>query len=271
MLKPPSLKLKLRAKVSPLDKSKTKPQIKTLQLQMLRIQQGLWQKQARAIVVIEGFDAAGKGGAIRALTEDLDPRAVRVHPIGPPRPDDQARHYLYRFWRSLPYPGTLAVFDRSWYGRVLVERVEKLAPKNRLKEAYREINEFERLLVDDGIPVIKIFLAVSADEQLRRFEDRLHDPQKRWKFTSEDIRARKRWDAYVEAVEKMLEKTHTRRAPWTVIRSDDKTAARLETLRVVTNRLAEYARESHHALQSAEVKKIRKQLSETGPAEKKSR
>ena len=160
-----------------------------LQLEMLRIQQGVWHQKKRAIVVFEGFDAAGKGGAIQRLTEKLDPRGFQVHPIGPPNPGEQQKHWLYRFWKCLPATGTLAIFDRSWYGRVLVERVEHLIGKPQWKRAYHEIREFERMLTDDGIDLIKVFIAISKAEQLRRFEKRLEDPYKLWKLTMADIEA----------------------------------------------------------------------------------
>ena len=131
--------------------SKSEQKFRKLQLELLRIQQGIFYGRKRAIVVLEGFDAAGKGGVIRRLTESIDPRGVTVHPIGPPDPQDQGRHWLYRFWTRLPKLGTIAIFDRSWYGRVLVERVDGLAPRKAWKRAYEEINQFEAMLVNDGI------------------------------------------------------------------------------------------------------------------------
>lgn len=211
-----------------------------LQMKMLRIQQGIWHGKGRAIIVFEGFDAAGKGGAIRRLTENLDPRGVRVVPVGPPTEEEQGRHYLYRFWRDLPQLGTITVFDRSWYGRLLVEKVEGLTPEKRLRAAVREINQFEKMLVDDGIDVIKIFLAVGKDEQLRRFQQRLRDPYKQWKLTSADVEARAKWDEYVRATDAIFRRTHTRSCPWFLIPADDKSTARREVLATATGRL------SHH-------------------------
>jgi polyphosphate kinase 2 (PPK2 family) len=215
--------------------------LEALQRRMLLVQQGIFHVRARAIVAIEGFDAAGKGGAIRRLTEAVDPRGVRVVPIGPPSDEDQGRHWLFRFWRELPLPGTITVFDRTWYGRVLVERVEGLAQKPAWTRAYREINEFERTLVDDGIDVIKIFLGVSKDEQLRRFEERLRDPYKQWKLGEADVRARKRWDDYVEAADDAFARTDTPRARWHLVPADRKWHARLQVLRIVTDRLSRHA------------------------------
>ena len=209
-------------------------ELENLQLKMLRVQQGIWHSRGRAIVLFEGFDAAGKGGAIRRLTEKLDPRGVRVHAIGPPQESERGQHYLQRFWSRLPEPGTLAIFDRSWYGRVLVEYVEKLTPEARIREAYREINEFERMLLDDGVDLVKIFLAIDPEEQLKRFEDRLKDPYKQWKITEADVEARLKWRSYVKATDRMFQGTHTGKAPWHLIPANDKHYARAEALRLVT-------------------------------------
>jgi polyphosphate kinase 2 (PPK2 family) len=208
-----------------------------LQLKMLRVQQGIWHSKQRVIIVFEGVDAAGKGGSIRRVTEKLDPRGFRVHPIGPPTPEEQGKHYLYRFWTNLPAPGTIAIFDRSWYGRVLVERVEKLIPKKRWKEAYDEINEFEKMLKDDGIILIKFFLNISQEEQLKRFCARLEDPYKQWKITPEDIRAREKWKDYQKAFEEMFEATSTKHSKWHVIDSNNKEKAREEVLTRITHHL----------------------------------
>jgi polyphosphate kinase 2 (PPK2 family) len=215
--------------------------LEELQRRMLLVQQGIFHGRRRAIIAIEGFDASGKGGAIRRLTEAIDPRGVRVVPVGPPSADEQGRHWLWRFWRELPLPGTLTVFDRTWYGRVLVERVEELAAKADWKRAYREINEFERALVDDGIDLVKLFLGVSKDEQLRRFEARLRDAYKQWKLGDPDVRARRRWDEYVEAADDAFARTDTPRARWHLVAADRKWYARLEVLRIVTGRLARHA------------------------------
>ena len=208
--------------------------LKDLQLMMVRIQQGVWHRKDRLVIMFEGFDAAGKGGAIKKLTQDLDPRGYQVHPIGPPLSTEQGKHWLYRFWKALPPPGKIAIFDRSWYGRVLVERVEKLTPKDRLKQAYSEINEFERALVDDGVTVIKIFMAITKDEQLERFEKRLKDPYKQWKVSLDDIKARRKWDDYVEATEDIFKKTDTPACPWTLIAGNSKSYARTQVLEIVT-------------------------------------
>ncbi len=227
--------------------------LRELELLMLRVQQGLWHRKRRAIVAFEGFDAAGKGGAIRRLTEGIDPRGVAVWPIGPPLPDEQGRHWLYRFWAKLPPPGAIAVFDRTWYGRVLVERVEGLCPKSAWRRAYREIREFERMLSDDGVDLVKIFLAIDRDEQFRRLEARLLDPYKQWKLTEDDLRARRKWDAYVEAADELLSRTDKKRAPWHLVPANDKPYARKRVLEIVTEALGH-----HHHWMEDEAEKTRR-------------
>jgi AMP-polyphosphate phosphotransferase len=234
--------LKNYQKLTESKKHKAEKEIPKLQLDMLKIQQGIFHNNERAIIVLEGFDAAGKGSAIRSMTEILDPRSFRVHAIGAPTAEEQGRHWLYRFWTNLPKAGRIAVFDRSWYGRVLVEKVEKLTPENRLKEAYSEINQFEKMLISDGIKVIKIFIAITKDEQLERFEDRLKDPYKQWKITKDDIRARQMWDDYVKAVDEIFQKTNTKECPWHLVPGNSKKFAREEVLRIVTSELQPFER-----------------------------
>ena len=212
-------------------------ELEALQIRMLQIQQAYRRDKRRAILVFEGTDAAGKGGAIKRLTERLDPRGVKVWPIGPPTPEEQGRHYLYRFWMLLPEPGYIAVFDRSWYGRVLVERVEKLADKEHWKRAYGEINAFERMLTDDGARVVKLFLQIDRKEQLMRFRERALVPYKRWKLTESDVRAHDLWSEYRKAQQDMLRLTSTRNAPWHAVDANDKNRARLEVMRIVTDAL----------------------------------
>ncbi len=225
--------LKHGQKHGPKKTARSEQEIEALQLALLRIQQGIWHGKGRVILLFEGFDAAGKGGCIRTLTERLDPRGVKVHAIGPPKPEEQERHWLYRFWQRIPEPGTIAIFDRSWYGRLLVEKVEKLAPSVRIRDAYREINEFERSLQRDGITLMKFFLAVSKEEQLRRFADRLKDPYKQWKLTEDDIRASEHWNGYVKAVDKLLEETKG----WDLVPADNKHVARAKVLTAVKSEL----------------------------------
>lgn len=209
------------------DKDEYETRLRKAQLQLLLIQRHIFDNKREAVLVFEGWDAAGKGGSIRRLCERLDPRGYIVHPIAAPTPDEKHVHYLQRFWNRLPGPGRIAIFDRSWYGRVLVERVEGFAPKKDWKRAYDEINAFERLLVDDGVPVLKFFLHISKKEQLKRFNEREKNPFKNWKITQEDYRNREKWDEYEEAIDDMLRETSTRRAPWTAVAANKKWHARV--------------------------------------------
>jgi len=190
------------------------------------------------IIVFEGWDAAGKGGAIKRLTERLDPRGYAVYPIAAPTGEDKTHHYLYRFWRRLPERGQIAVFDRSWYGRVMVERVEGFCNKTEWSRAYREINQFERQLVDFGAIIFKFWLHLSKAEQLRRFQERAATPYKAWKLTEEDWRNREEWELYEAAVEEMLLRTSTLTAPWTIVEGTDKRWARVKVLRTVVEGLS---------------------------------
>lgn len=224
--------------IAKIDDEKTyKKQLHKLQARLLELQLAMHRDKRRAIIALEGWDAAGKGGAIQRLTETLDPRGFHVHPIGAPTPEEQGRHYLWRFWAKLPEPGTIAIFDRTWYGRVLVERIEKYCGKDDWKRAYREINEFERMLVDDGAPVIKMFFHISQEEQLKRFKEREKDKLKRWKIGPDDWRNRKHAKKYARAYDDMFEKTDTPHASWTIVEGDWKWWARLKTLRTVVKAL----------------------------------
>jgi polyphosphate kinase 2 (PPK2 family) len=214
-------------------------QLTALQHRLERVQHAYLFTGDRAVIAFEGMDAAGKGGAIRRISWALDPRSLKVWPIGAPDAIEQKQHYLQRFWSRMPGRGQLAIFDRSWYGRVLVERVEGFAKPSEWKRAYREINEFERQLADNGMRVIKVFLHISIDEQKRRFEERLRNPLKRWKLSYEDFRNRDKWGLYVRAIEDMFDQTSTKRAPWHAIQGDSKPAARIEAMRIIVDRLAE--------------------------------
>jgi polyphosphate kinase 2 (PPK2 family) len=242
------------------DKELLEEDAKKLQLIMLRIQQGIFHKKERVIIIFEGFDAAGKGGAIKALTESLDARNVKVVPIGAPTAEEQGKHYLYRFWHDLPAPGSITIFDRSWYGRVLVEKVDKLIPEVRLQQAHEEINQFEAQLQNDGITLIKIFLAITKDEQLERFEARLQDPYKQWKIGMSDIQARKKWNKYVEAVDTILVKNNPKSSPWFVIPANSKKFTRKEVLTIVTNKLQFCGKWIEKAAAKYEAKKFAKML-----------
>lgn len=183
------------------------------------------------VAVFEGADAGGKGGAIRRVTQALDARKYEVIPIAAPSDEEKARPYLWRFWRQVPQRGRIAIFDRSWYGRVLVERVEEYCSVSDWARAYGEINDFEEQLIDNDIVVVKFWLQVSKDEQLRRFEERQQVEYKQHKITDEDWRNREKWDAYHDAVCEMIDRTSTEAAPWTLIGANNKHHARLEVLR----------------------------------------
>ena len=185
------------------------------------------------VVVFEGWDASGKGGAIKRLVAHLDPRHVRVVQYAAPTYDEKRHHWLWRFWPALPGWGGMAVLDRSWYGRVLVERVEKYATGDQWKRAYDEINAFEKMLADEGSIIVKFFLHISSKEQLARFEARERDPLKTWKITDEDWRNRKKRKAYKAAIEDMLERTDQPWAPWHVIAAESKRWARVEVVRTL--------------------------------------
>jgi polyphosphate kinase 2 (PPK2 family) len=189
------------------------------------------------LVLFEGPDASGKGGAIKRLTGRLDPRGYVVWPIAAPTGEDRDHHYLYRFWRRLPEAGQIALFDRSWYGRVLVERVEGYAAEAEWMRAYREINQFERQLTDFAAIVLKFWLQITQAEQLRRFKERERTHYKAWKLTEEDWRNRGRWEDYEQAAEDMLLKTSTPRAPWTVVEANDKFFARIKIMETVAEAL----------------------------------
>jgi polyphosphate kinase 2 (PPK2 family) len=222
-----------------IDKGSYQKKLTELQLRLRQIQQAYLASGDRGIVVFEGWDAGGKGGTIRRMSAVMDPRGFKVWPIAAPRDVDKERHFLYRFWERVPPVGAISVFDRSWYGRVLVERVENLATKEEWRRAYREINEFERMLIDDGARIVKIFLHITPEEQLRRFEQRLADPMKRWKLTYEDFRNRKHRPDYEKAIDEMVSRTSTALAPWNVIAANDKKYARIEALSLIAKTFAE--------------------------------
>ncbi len=202
-----------------------------------RLERKALSKGLSTVLVIEGWDASGKGSAIRRVTAALDARDYQVIPIGAPTDEERAHHYLWRFWRHLSRAGRVTIFDRSWYGRVLVERVEGLATEQEWMRAYAEINQFEDQLAGHGIVLVKFWLHVTKAEQLRRFKEREAVQHKRWKLTEEDWRNRTKWDAYELAVNDMVERTSTRRAPWTLVEANDKAAARLKLLSTTADRM----------------------------------
>ena len=204
------------------------------QLAMVQLQDAIRELNIPVMLVLEGWDAAGKGGAIKRLVDRIDGRLFDIHQIAAPTKAEFAQHYLWRFWTRTPARGSIGIFDRSWYGRVLVERVEGFATNEEWGRAFREINEFEQQLADDGYLILKYFFHISKDEQAKRFEYRAKDPLKQWKLTDEDWRNREKWDAYVEATDDMLQKTHTEHAPWEVIAGDIKHHSRVTFAESVT-------------------------------------
>jgi len=212
-------------------------QLKRLQKRLFQLEHRLYVARIPAVIVYEGQDAGGKGGSIKRLTRGLDPRGYEVVPVGPPTTEEKARHYLWRFWRDVPKAGHITIFDRSWYGRVLVERVEGFCTEEEWKRAFREINEFERQLAGHGTVVVKFWLQIDRDEQLRRFRAREANPHKQWKITEEDWRNRKKWRKYNVAVVDMLQQTSTTYAPWTILEANCKLYARIKALRTVAEAL----------------------------------
>lgn len=219
-------------------------ELKKYQLGLLNLQLRIKESKRSVIMVIEGPDAAGKGGAIKRTLEFLDPRLLRVYSTQKPTAEEYRHHYLWRFWNRLPSYGEIAVFDRSWYGRVLVERVEGFATDAEWKRAFGEINELERTLADDGAILIKLYLHVSKDEQLKRFKERQANPYKHWKINEEDWRNRRKWNQHNAAAEDMFVKTSTKIAPWTVIAGDYKWRARVDFAKTIYERIAKEFPES---------------------------
>ncbi len=211
------------------------PTIAAEQLRMRELHFRMYELRVPVLAVFEGWDAAGKGGAIKRVTATLEPRGFTVSSFSVPRGDEKSHHYLWRFWRALPRTGHLGIFDRSYYGRVLVERVEGFCSEEEWKRAYREINEFEAHQASIGMVIRKFWLHVSPEEQLRRFRDRERDPFRAHKLTEDDWRNRARWKEYAAAVEEMLERTSTAIAPWTVVEADDKLYARVKVLKTVAD------------------------------------
>ncbi len=212
-------------------------QLKILQAELHELAFQVYVQKRPVVVVFEGMDASGKGGAIKHLTEKIDPRGYVVWPISAPAGEDKERHYLYRFWRRLPEQGQIAIFDRSWYGRVLVERLEGFCSEEAWKRAYTEINHFERELTDFGAIILKFWLHISKDEQLARFRERERTNYKSWKITDEDWRNRGKWEDYMLATQEMLLKTSTPTAAWTVVEANDKLFSRIKVLRTVAEKL----------------------------------
>ena len=214
-----------------LDKTQYDKAMNELQGRLSVLSRQATPRQVSSMLVFEGWDAAGKGGAIRRITRALDARYYRIIPIAAPTDEEQAHHYLWRFWRHLPRAGRVTIFDRSWYGRVLVERVEGFASEDAWMRAYKEINDFEQQLAEHGIVVLKFWLHISQEEQLQRFQEREETSYKQYKITPEDYRNRQQWEAYETAVQDMVERTSTEYAPWHLIEANDKYHARAKIVR----------------------------------------
>jgi polyphosphate kinase 2 (PPK2 family) len=205
------------------------------QLRLRELHHRIYDEQIPVLAVFEGWDASGKGGAIKRITETLEPRGFTVTSIAAPRGEEKTHHYLWRFWRTMPRAGHLGIFDRSYYGRVLVERVEGFCAEEEWRRAYREINEFEAHQVSYGMVIRKFWMQISREEQLRRFRDRERDPFRSYKLTPEDWRNRARWNEYTSAVQEMLEKTSSAHAPWTVVEAEDKYFARVKVVETLAD------------------------------------
>jgi len=216
-----------------IDDESYKAELKAAQKRLFELHNKLYRTRTPLIIVYEGWDAAGKGGNIRRLTQGLDARGYEVNPVSAPTPQELHHHYLWRFWNTIPKNGHIAIYDRSWYGRVMVERIEGFCTTEQWKRAFDEMNRFEQSLNEWGAIIIKFWLHIDSDEQLARFNERMNTPEKRWKITDEDWRNREKWDKYVESVNDMLKYTNTEYAPWVVIESNNKKYARIKAINSV--------------------------------------
>ena len=220
-----------------IEEEEYKKELKKLQERLSELHNIIYRKKIPVILCYEGWDAAGKGGNIRRVAYPLDPRGFDVQPIASPLPHELNRQYLWRFWTRLPRTGHICIFDRTWYGRVMVERLEGFCSEKDWQRAYNEINEFERQLTDWGAVVIKFWIHIDQETQLARFTERQNTPEKQWKITDEDWRNREKWPQYEVAVDEMLQRTSTKNAPWYIIESNDKKYARIKTLKIIIKAL----------------------------------
>lgn len=226
-----------------MSKEEYKEKLEKLQTKLSDLHNQLYRYRIPVVLVFEGWDAGGKGGAIKRLTRALDPRGYAVNPVASPNDIEKVHHYLWRFWTKMPKAGHVAIFDRSWYGRVMVERIEGFCKEEEWKRAYREMNEMEAELARAGNIVIKFWLHIDKDEQERRFRERQENPAKQWKITEEDWRNRAKWDEYEKAVDEMLVRTSTIYAPWVVVEGNNKYYARIKVLETVTSAIEERIRQ----------------------------
>ncbi|MCC8027316.1 MAG: phosphate--AMP phosphotransferase [Clostridium sp.] len=235
--------------LSGIDLSKTmseeeyRENLKKYQRRLEELHSEIYLLRIPVVIGFEGWDAGGKGGAIKRLTSRLDPRGYRVNPTAAPNDIEKVHHYLWRFWKEVPKAGHIAIFDRTWYGRVMVERIEGFCSEAEWKRAYQEINEMESHMANAGAVVLKFWLHIDKDEQERRFKERQADPAKQWKITDEDWRNREKWDQYEEAVNEMLIRTSTTYAPWIVVEGNDKRYARIKVLKTVVDALEKKIKE----------------------------
>ena len=216
-------------------KEEYKEKLEKLQNRIQELHGELYQRRIPVILGFEGWDAGGKGGAIKRLTEKMDPRGYQVNPTAAPNDIERAHHYLWRFWNNVPKKGHIAIFDRTWYGRVMVERIEGFCSKEEWMRAYKEMNDMEANWVHSGAIVMKFWLQIDKDEQERRFKERMENPEKQWKITDEDWRNREKWDQYEQAVDDMLVKTSTTYAPWIIVEGNNKYYARIKVLQSVVD------------------------------------
>ncbi len=239
-----------------LEKDEYKKELKKLQKRLAKLHSEIYLLRIPMVIGFEGWDAGGKGGAIKRLTSNLDPRGYRVNPTAAPNDIEKVHHYLWRFWNSVPKAGHIAIFDRTWYGRVMVERIEGFCSEEEWKRAYQEINEMESHMANAGAVVLKFWLHIDKDEQEKRFTLRQNDPAKQWKITDEDWRNREKWDQYEEAVNEMLVRTSTSYAPWIVVEGNDKYYARVKVLKTVVEALEQKIAERAPHLRSAECREV---------------
>lgn len=225
------------------EREEYKEKLEKLQSRLEKLHGELYRRRIPVVLGFEGWDAGGKGGAIKRLTAKMDARGYVVNPTASPNDIEKAHHYLWRFWRAMPKDGHVAIFDRTWYGRVMVERIEGFCTEAEWKRAYREINDMEKDLSDAGAIVIKFWMHIDKDEQERRFKERQENPEKQWKITDEDWRNREKWDLYEEAVNEMLMRTSTDYAPWVVVEGNDKYYARVKVLKTVVDAIEKRLKE----------------------------
>lgn len=226
-----------------LTKEQYQKQLRELQKKLSRLHGEIYRRRIPVILAFEGWDAGGKGGAIKRLTQSLDPRGYEVNPVSAPNDLEKSHHYLWRFWTAVPKAGHLAIFDRSWYGRVMVERIEGFCSENEWRRAYKEINNMEESWANSGSIVLKFWMHIDKDEQEKRFKERQETPDKQWKITDEDWRNRAKWDQYAVAVDEMLVRTSTTYAPWVIVEANDKYYARIKVLKTVVDAIEQSLRE----------------------------